>query len=91
VGDGIISAEQFRPFCQHNKVLLMPLFAVQDKLRAAAMGRPFWKAMSERHVTLTSNRRVSLANLMNEVSVPSVFLLALSFYSSIILLASGGV
>jgi hypothetical protein len=67
VGDGIISVEQFRPFCQHNKVLLMPLFAVQDKLRAAAMGRPFWKAMSERHVTLAGNRRVTLANLMNEV------------------------
>jgi predicted kinase len=64
IGDGIIDVEQFSPFCQQHQILLMPLLAVQDKLRAAAMGRPFWKSMSERQVTLGEGRHVSLANLM---------------------------
>lgn len=51
----------------------MPLLAVQDKLRAAAMGRPFWRAMSERHVLLGQGRKVMLSNLMLDPSDRELF------------------
>ena len=71
-------------------VLLMPLFAVQDKLRAAAMGRPFWKTMAERQVVL-GKRKVALADLMNEVShrFSSVYQIVLIVVCSLLPLRSG--
>jgi hypothetical protein len=63
----MINMEQFRAFCKHNHGFLLPILAVQDKLRAAAMGRPFWKMVSQRRVVLGLGRRVTLANLIVEV------------------------
>ena len=40
-GDGFITIEEFRPFCQTHAALLKPVFDVQDKLREAAMGVAF--------------------------------------------------
>mmetsp|Transcript_15932 Transcript_15932/g.32272 ORF Transcript_15932/g.32272 Transcript_15932/m.32272 type:complete len:355 (-) Transcript_15932:561-1625(-) len=62
--DGVITLEEFRPFCLSNKVLLMPLFSVQEKLRNAAMGKTFWEDMAARRVQLTASRTVPLADLM---------------------------
>jgi hypothetical protein len=86
LGEGVINMEQFRSFCKHNQSFLLPVLAVQDKLRAAAMGRPFWKTVSQRHIVLGLGRRVILANLIVEVR-PAVlmephFLSASSIVSS---------
>lgn len=69
----MITVEQFGPFCKRNAVLLMPLLAVQDKLRAAAMGRPFWKAMCKREVILSESRKVALENLMVDPNDRALF------------------
>ena len=74
--DGVITLEEFRPFCLSNKVLLMPLFSVQEKLRNAAMGKTFWEDMAARRVQLTASRTVPLADLMVQVS----FLICLSCF-----------
>lgn len=67
-GGAYITIEEFRPFCAKNQTLLKPVFAVQDKLRNAAMGVPFWESMSKRKIELTKGHSVELENLMVHVS-----------------------
>ena len=73
IGDGIITVDQFGPFCKLHAVLLMPLLAVQDKLRAAAMGRPFWRSMCKRDVVLSDSRKVPLEDLMVDPNDRALF------------------
>lgn len=68
-GGAYITIEEFRPFCAKNQTLLKPVFAVQDKLRNAAMGTAFWESMSKRKIELTKGHTVELENLMVHVSV----------------------
>ena len=63
-GEGFITIEEFRPFCQDNQVLLQPVFDVQNKLREAAMGSEFWESMSTRKIELSRGYSVALADLM---------------------------
>lgn len=63
-GDGFITIEEFRPFCQTHAALLKPVFDVQDKLRQAAMGTAFWDSMSTRKIELSKGHHVALADLM---------------------------
>ncbi len=63
-GEGFITIEEFRPFCQDNQVLLQPVFDVQNKLREAAMGAEFWESMSTRKIELSRGYSVALADLM---------------------------
>jgi hypothetical protein len=67
-GENFITIEEFRPFCETHQSLLNPLFAVQDKLRAAAMGTAFWENMSKRKIMLGHGHEVPLNELMVRVS-----------------------
>jgi hypothetical protein len=67
LGDEVITLGNFRHFCRHHEELLKPIYALQDKLQVAVMGRPFWKAMSERQVILGEGRQFTLGDLMVKV------------------------
>lgn len=66
-GDGFITIEEFRPFCNDNQDFLSPLFKIQQKLKEATLGSAFWEDMANRTVELGRNHTVSLAELMIKV------------------------
>jgi len=67
MGEGTITIEGFRPFCQINTVLMLPLLAVQSKLRTTAMGTDFWEKMSNRTLELKKGKFVTLRELLVQV------------------------
>uniref|UniRef100_A0A7S3HS01 EF-hand domain-containing protein n=1 Tax=Spumella elongata TaxID=89044 RepID=A0A7S3HS01_9STRA len=64
LGEGTITIEGFRPFCQINTVLMLPLLTVQSKLRTTAMGTDFWEKMSNRTLELKKGKFVTLRELL---------------------------
>lgn len=79
MGEGTITIEGFRPFCQVNTVLMLPLLAVQSKLRTAAMGADFWEKMSNRTLELQKGKFVKLRELL--VQVMRALLILIDSYS----------
>ena len=67
MGEGTITIEGFRPFCQSHTMLLLPLLTVQGKLRTAAMGATFWENMSSRKLELKKGHSVALRDLLVQV------------------------
>ena len=66
--NGEITPAHFHVFFTDHKMLVLPLFLVQKRLRDAFLGQKFWKDMSERSVILSPKRKVSLADIMVAVS-----------------------
>ena len=63
-----VTLDHFKPFCSKHEELMLPVLSVQEKLRTAAMGLPFWDELSKRHIKLLHGHTMPISELMVLVS-----------------------
>jgi hypothetical protein len=68
------SAEKFAEFAKYHQGMLYPAFQLQYMLQGKVLGHSFWSKCSDRRIELSKGKYIALKNLMELVSILSLFL-----------------